>query len=105
MSDFKTEVRVFVAAVVAFVAAYAVNAFFNSMLEACAHGNIIKARFWYMLAVLGLTIAVIFILVEYGNTVDDDDDEDDADVGTSDKTISGTSELNRSPLRRKLFKK
>jgi hypothetical protein len=108
MTDFKTEIRVFIAAVVAFIAAYGVNAFFNALLEDCTRkGQRIKARFWYMLAVLGLTVAVIFILVEY----DDDDDSDNAnddsrntgDAGGD--TISSKSKLNRSPLRRKIMRK
>lgn len=105
MTDFKTEIRVFIAAVVAFIAAYGVNAFFNALLEDCTRkGQRIKARFWYMLAVLGLTVAVIFILVEY----DDDDDSDDSgntDNDTGGDSISSKSKLNRSPLRRKIMRK
>ena len=105
MTDFKTEIRVFIAAVVAFIAAYGVNAFFNALLEDCTRsGQLIKARFWYMLAVLGLTIAVIFILVEYDDNNNDDDDEDNNDDSSGDNIV-GQSKLNRSPLRRKLMKK
>lgn len=112
MSDFKTEIRVFIAAVVAFVAAYGVNAFFNSLLEACTReGQLIKARFWYMIAVLGLTFAVIYILVEYDDSSSDDDDSADRDSADAtsgsdgSRTIKEQSKLNRSPLRRKLLKK
>lgn len=111
MTDFKTEIRVFIAAVVAFIAAHGVNAFFNALLEDCTRkGQRIKARFWYMLAVLGLTVAVIFILVEY----DDDDDDDDSDNANDDSrntgdaggdSISSKSKLKRSSLRRKIMRK
>jgi len=108
MTDFKTEIKVFIAAVVAFIAAHGVNAFFNALLEDCTRkGQRIKARFWYMLAVLGLTVAVIFILVEY----DDDDDSDNAnddsrntgDAGGD--SIRSKSKLKRSSLRRKIMRK
>jgi len=107
MTDFKTEIRVFIAAVVAFIAAYGVNAFFNALLEDCTRkGQRIKARFWYMLAVLGLTVAVIFILVEYDD--DDSDNANDDSRNTGDAggdSISSKSKLNRSPLRRKIMRK
>lgn len=109
MTDFKTEIRVFIAAVVAFIAAYGVNAFFNALLEDCTHkGQRIKARFWYMLSVLGLTVAVIFILVEYDDDDDDSDNTNDDSRNTGDTggdSISSKSKLNRSPLRRKIMRK
>lgn len=105
MTDFKTEIRVFIAAVVAFIAAYGVNAFFNALLEDCTRkGQRIKARFWYMLAVLGLTVAVIFILVEYDDDDDDTDNGDGNDTSRGNDTISSKSKLNSSPLKRKILK-
>ena len=98
MASFKNELRVLIAFVVAFVAAYGINSFFNSLLEACGNKNMIKARVWYMLAVTGLAIAVIFILVEYPP---DDDDDDNPD---GNKNIKDESEFSGSPLRRKLLK-
>lgn len=93
MSKFKIELRVLVAAIVAFVAAYSINSFFEAMLKDCAGRNIIKVRFWYMVTVVGVAIAAIYILVEYPP----DDDDDDC--------ISNQSDLNKSDLKRKLLLK
>lgn len=114
MVDFKTEIRVLIAAVVAFVAAYSINSFFNSILEDCSNPrNAIRARFWYMLFVTGITIAVIFVLVEYGEP-DDDDSDDEDDESDNDrslnkkskriKTMKERSEFGSSTLRRKLLR-
>lgn len=117
MVDFKTEIRVLMAAVVAFVAAYSINSFFNSILEDCSNPqNTIRARFWYMLFVTGVTIAVIFVLVEYGEPDDSDDEDDDDNEDESDgdrslnkktkkvKTMKERSEFGSSTLRRKLLR-